>query len=64
MYEEVTLELLRRKIEDTRFPFGHGYVVAGLLAGVRISMQNDSFWAFSFCYRYPRFATGIRELAS
>ena len=34
MYEEVTLELLRRKIEDARFPFGHGYIVAGLLAGI------------------------------
>ena len=30
----VTAALLRDKIEDVRTPFGHGYVVAALLAGV------------------------------
>ena len=28
MCKEVTLEFLRDKINDTRFPFGHGYIVA------------------------------------
>ena len=32
--EEVTLELLQDKIEDVRHPFGHGYIVAGVLAGI------------------------------
>lgn len=31
---EVTEELLRTKLEDPRFPFGHGYIVAGVLAGI------------------------------
>jgi len=30
---EVNLELLKAKINDDKFPFGHGYVVAGALAG-------------------------------
>lgn len=30
---EVNLELLKEKINDDKFPFGHGYVVAGALAG-------------------------------
>lgn len=34
--KEVTLELLKEKIEDTHFPFGHGYVVASLLANIPI----------------------------
>ena len=29
----VTLELLKNKVKDTRNPFGHGYIVAGILAG-------------------------------
>ncbi len=29
----VTKELLKEKINDTKFPFGHGYIVAGLLLG-------------------------------
>lgn len=29
----VTLDLLQEKINDTRFPFGHGYIVAGAIAG-------------------------------
>ena len=31
---EVTTELLRDKINDTHFPFGHGYIVAALLKGI------------------------------
>jgi hypothetical protein len=31
---EVTNELLFEKINDTRFPFGHGYVVAGWIKGI------------------------------
>ena len=32
--KKVTLELLREKMLDTRYPFGHGYVVAGALLGI------------------------------
>jgi hypothetical protein len=35
--KEVTMELLKEKINDTRFPFGHGYVVASYIAGHDIS---------------------------
>ena len=38
--DEVSVDLLREKIEDTRFPFGHGYVVAGLLAGIEPYMYT------------------------
>jgi hypothetical protein len=31
---EVTLDLLVEKINDTRYPFGHGYVVAAALLGI------------------------------
>lgn len=31
---EVTLEMLIEKINDTSFPFGHGYIVAATLAGI------------------------------
>ena len=31
---EVTLDFLREKINDTRFPFGHGYVVSAMLLGI------------------------------
>ena len=31
---EVDLELLKNKINDTRFPFGHGYVIASLLLDI------------------------------
>lgn len=34
---EVDLKLLRSKIEDPTFPFGHGYVVAGCLLGLKPS---------------------------
>ena len=30
---EITTDLLVEKINNTRFPFGHGYVVAGCIAG-------------------------------
>ena len=33
--EEVSVEMLKRRINDERFPFGHGYVVAAAVAGVR-----------------------------
>ncbi len=36
---ELTEELLVEKINDTCFPFGHGYVVAAFLAGISL----DSF---------------------
>ena len=29
-----TVELLREKLYDARFPFGHGYIVAAELAGI------------------------------
>jgi len=31
---EVSLDLLKKKITETRHPFGHGYVVAGALLGI------------------------------
>ena len=31
---EVTLEYLKEKIEDEKFPFGHGYIVASLILGI------------------------------
>ena len=31
---KVTLEMLREKINDPSEPFGHGYVLAGMLAGI------------------------------
>ena len=35
---ELTKELLIEKINDTQFPFGHGYVVAGSIAGLTPNM--------------------------
>jgi len=35
---EVTRELLIEKINDTQFPFGHGYIVAGSIAGINPEM--------------------------
>lgn len=32
--EELTKELLIEKINDTRFPFGHGYIVGSAIAGI------------------------------
>jgi len=34
MCVEVTKELLCEKINDTQFPFGHGYIVAGFIKGI------------------------------
>jgi hypothetical protein len=34
LIEEVTVDLLRDKIEDVAHPFGHGYVVAAKLLGI------------------------------
>lgn len=34
---EVTLDLLREKINDIRFPFGHGYIVTGMISGIHPS---------------------------
>lgn len=31
---EMNLELLKNKVNDTRTPFGHGYIVAAALAGI------------------------------
>ena len=33
--EEVCVDMLKRKINDDRVPFGHGYVVAAALAGIK-----------------------------
>jgi hypothetical protein len=35
---EVTRELLIEKINDGRFPFGHGYIVAGSICGINPDM--------------------------
>jgi hypothetical protein len=35
---ELTTELLIDKINDTQFPFGHGYIVAGCIAGINPNM--------------------------
>lgn len=35
---EITTDLLVEKINNTRFPFGHGYVVAGCIAGFEPSV--------------------------
>lgn len=32
---EVNKKMLKKKINDTKYPFGHGYIIAGLLAGIR-----------------------------
>lgn len=34
--KEVTLDLLKEKINDVRHPFGHGFVIASLLSGIEI----------------------------
>jgi hypothetical protein len=33
---EVTLDMLREKINDPKYPFGHGYVVSSILANIPI----------------------------
>jgi hypothetical protein len=35
---EVTIDLLREKINDPSFPFGHGYIVAATIAGIEPHM--------------------------
>ena len=35
--EELTVELLKRKLHDTRHPFGHGFIVASLIAGIPLN---------------------------
>eukprot|EP01033_Poteriospumella_lacustris_P008214 gene8214-5918_t len=40
--ELCTLQLLRTKINDTRHPFGHGYVVAALLMDIDVRQFTDS----------------------
>jgi len=32
--KELTVDLLIEKINDTKFPFGHGYIVAALIANI------------------------------
>jgi hypothetical protein len=32
--EEVTLDFVREKINDPKFPFGHGYIVSAWLKGI------------------------------
>jgi len=32
---EVNLEMLKNKINDVKFPFGHGYIVAAALMGYK-----------------------------
>ena len=34
LIKEVTVDLLRDKINDVAFPFGHGYVVAAKILGI------------------------------
>ena len=34
---QVTLEMLKEKINDPKFPFGHGYVIAAALKGYKPS---------------------------
>ena len=33
---ELTKELLTEKINDTQFPFGHGYIVAACIGGINL----------------------------
>ena len=53
---EVTPELLKEKIEDTRFPFGHGYVVAASIAGIstNIYMSLRFITIHKIYYYMPR----------
>lgn len=37
----VTVELLRKEINNPKAPFGHGYVMAGLLAGIDPEEYNE-----------------------
>ena len=40
--EEVSLKLLKEKINDVRFPFGHGFVVAAALMGIPVEEYTCS----------------------
>lgn len=33
---EVTLELIKKKINDPTYPFGHGYIVAAAISGIKL----------------------------
>lgn len=33
-YHEVTLDFVKEKVNDPKFPFGHGYIVASIFAGI------------------------------
>ncbi len=39
--EEVTVDYLRQMINDPKYPFGHGYIVAGLLKGIAPHRYTD-----------------------
>ena len=39
---EVNIDTLREKINDTRYPFGHGYVIASFIAGIDTKHFIDS----------------------
>ncbi len=41
LIEEVTKELLRDKLHDTAFPFGHGYLVAAEILGIEPSQYTE-----------------------
>jgi hypothetical protein len=38
---EITREMLKQKINDPIHPFGHGYIVAGLIRGIRPKSYTD-----------------------
>lgn len=31
---EISVEFLKERVDDPSLPFGHGYVLAGLIAGI------------------------------
>ena len=37
MCSEVSKELLNRKLFETKFPFGHGYIIAGAIMGLELN---------------------------
>ncbi len=58
-------DLLIEKINDTRYPFGHGYVIASILAGIpieRYCMYNRfcllSFYLF-YTFSHSKCAKGF-----
>jgi hypothetical protein len=38
---EINIESLKQKINDQSYPFGHGYVVASIIAGINVSSYID-----------------------